>query len=145
MKACFVERDITFTTNIRGQINRKAIGVIQRECRLAIETTRVFGQRCLENFHAVFQRFAEALFFLLEHLHDALGGISQLGVSLAHLLHQVGHQLVEERFVLPELIAMAQCATNDTTQHVSAALTTGHHAIGHQKRARTNMVGNHAQ
>ncbi len=51
---------------------------------------------------------------------------------------------MEERAADVELVAVAQRATDDPTQHVAAIFVARRHAIGNQKRARTNVVGNHA-
>ena len=89
----------------------------------------------------MFERFAEAFFFLLEHLRHALGGGGQLGIGLAHLGDQVGHQAVEERLGLAQLVAVAQRAADDAAQHVAAAFVAGNHAVDDQERAGADVVG----
>ena len=67
-------------------------------------------QRGLEYLHAVVQRLGEPLFLLPEHLRHAGLRRGQLRVGRAHRAVEVLHDAVEERLVLPELVAVADCA-----------------------------------
>ena len=69
----------------------------------------------------------------------------ELRVGVAHLAHEVGHQLVEERLLLPELVAVAHGAARDAAQHVAAALVAGDHAVADQEGAGADVVGDDAQ
>ncbi len=87
----------------------------------------------------------EALFFLLQNtLHAHLLG-DQLGVGAAHLFHQVGHHLVEERGACAQLVAVADGAADDAAQHVAAPFVAGNHAVGDQEGAGADVVGQHLQ
>ena len=66
---------------------------------------------------------------------------TQLRIRRAHLLREVGDELVEERLRLPELVAVAQRAADDPPQHVAAAFVARDHAVGDQERARADVVG----
>ncbi len=70
---------------------------------------------------------------------------AQLGIGVAHRAVEVGDQLVEERLLLPELVAVADRAADDPAQHVAAALVAGDHAVDDQERAGADVVGDHAQ
>ena len=50
-------------------------------------------------------------------------------------------QLVEERLLLAELVAVADRAADDPAQHVAAAFVAGNDAVDDQERARADVVG----
>ena len=102
-------------------------------------------QRAFEHLHAVLERLGEALFFLLEHRgHAALAG-RQFRIGLAHHARQVLDQQMKERLLLPELVAVADRAADDPAQHVAAAFVAGDHAIGDEKAAGADVVGDDLQ
>ena len=65
----------------------------------------------------------------------------QLRIRVAHLLVEVLDQPVEERLLLPELVAMADRAADDPPQHVAAAVAARDHAVDDQERARADVIG----
>jgi len=89
----------------------------------------------------VFQGFAETFLFLLQHLLDAGCGIGQFRIGIAHHIHQILDQLVEERLGLAQLVAVAQCAAHDAAQHIAAPFAAGDDAVDHQERTGADMVG----
>ena len=66
-------------------------------------------------------------------------------VGAAHFLHQIRHEFVEERLLLPQLVAVANGAADDAAQHVAAAFVAGNDAIRNQKGTGADVVGNHFQ
>ena len=60
----------------------------------------------------------------------------RLRIGLAHQLHQVGHQLVEERRLLAQLVAVADGAADDAALHVAAAFV----ATGSRRRLTRKAV-----
>ena len=91
------------------------------------------------------ERIREALFFRTQHLHHVVVAERQLGIGVAHQSRQLRHQLVEERLHLAQLIAVPDCAPNDTSQDVTTAFVARNHTVDDQERAGTDMVGNDAQ
>jgi hypothetical protein len=144
-KAGLVYAQVTLAAHVFGQIQRKAVGVVQFERHLAGQLFGAAGQRGVQNFHAVGQRFKKALFLGLQNLGDALALRLQAGISIAHEQHQVGHQLVEKGLFLAQLVAVADGAAHDAALHIAPALIAGQHAVADQKRGGANVVGNHAQ
>ena len=67
----------------------------------------------------------------------------QAGIGRAHEGDQIGHQFVEERGFLAQLVAVADGAADDAPLHIAAPLVGGHHTVADQKRSRPQMVGNH--
>lgn len=143
LEAGHVHLDLALATDVGGEINRKAVGVVQREQRGAVERVALgdLGQRAVQDLHAVFERFAEAFFFLAQHLRHALGHLGQLGIGFAHLGHQVRHQAMEERLGLAQLVAMAQGAAHNAAQHVAAAFVAGNDAVDDEKGASADVIG----
>src|SRR5581483_8806665 len=108
---------------------------VKGERRFAIERLAPARERLLEDPHPVLEGLAEALFLGLEHLCHALLVAAKLGIGIAHLLVEILHQAMEERLLLPELIAVADGAANDPAQHVAAAFAAGNDAVDDQERA----------
>src|SRR5439155_23382011 len=65
---------------------------------------------------------------------------AQLRIGVAHRAVEVGHQAMEERLLLAELVAVANRAADDPAQHVAAALVAGDYAIDDQEAARADVV-----
>ena len=91
------------------------------------------------------ERHREALLLLTQHLGDAYRVLCQFRVGGAHLLHQVVDELVEERLVLAELVAVAQGAPHDPAQHVAAPLIGRNHTVDDEEGARPDVIGDHLQ
>ena len=91
------------------------------------------------------QRLEKTLFFHSQDVSDAIGLIGHVGISRAHELHQIGHQLVEKRGLLTQQITVANGTADDAALHVAATFVARHHAIAHQERGGADVVGDHAQ
>ena len=144
-EAGFVQRDIAFAADVGGQVEREAVGVVQREGGGAVQVVRVLGQLRFQDLHAVFERLAEPFFFRLQHLHHALLGAVQFRIGAAHLDVQVLDQLVEERLGLAQLVAMAQRAADNAAQDVAMAFAARDDAVDDQEAGRADMVGDDLQ
>ena len=144
-KAGLVHAHLALAAHVFGQIQRKAVGVVQLEGHLARQLFGPAGQRGVQKVHAVGQRFKKTLFFVLQYVGDALALRLQARISIAHEQHQVGHQLVEKRLFLAQLVAVADGAAHDAALHIAPALVAGQHAVADQKRGGANVVGNHPE
>ncbi len=145
-KAIHIQRQVLLTGDIRSEVNREPIGVIEAEDRFtgnlaALEPLQIR----FENTHALIQRFGKLLFFRQQRLLNLRLTLTQLRVSLAHFRGQSVDQFVEERAFCPQLIAVARRAANDTAQHVTAPLIGGQHTIANEECAGADMVCNHPQ
>src|SRR5690606_35062607 len=143
VETLLIDTDTAFTADVGSEVNRKTVSVIEREQRLTVEHAigRNTRQRRLKNLHAMFKGFDEALFFLAQHLLHASLLLGQFRICLAHFLDQIRHQTVEERLLLPQFVAVPQCAPHDTTQDVTPAFVAGNDAIDNEEAASTDVVG----
>ena len=138
-----VDHHAALAGDVGGEVDRETEGVVELEYRGAVEHPVLSVQRVLEHLHAVFQCLGETLLFLLQHVgHPVLRG-RQFRIGLAHHPRKVADQLVEERPGLAELVAVTDGAADDPAQHIAAALVAGDHAVGDQKRAGADMVGDY--
>ena len=145
----FVDRHFAFAAHVCREIQRETVGVVQLERQFAVERLAALRveirQRAFEDRHAVLDGLEEALFFLTQHVGHALFGFLQFRVSPAHLRDQIGHQTMEERTLLAQLVAVTDRAAHDAAQHVTAAFVARNHAVDDQERARADVVGDHLQ
>ena len=141
LEAGMVDHDAAFARNVRGEVHRKAEGVVELEDGLAVEHPVLAVQRALEHFHAVLERLGKALLLRLQHLRHALFRLGQLRIGLAHRAREVLDDAVEERLLLAELVAVADRAADDPAQHVAAALVAGNDPVHDQERAGADVIG----
>src|SRR5581483_2587041 len=85
-----IDADAARTQRILGQVEREAVGVVQRERGLAVEHVALFQAAALlvENGKTALQGLAKAGLFQLQRLGDQRLGANQLRVSLSHLADQ---------------------------------------------------------
>ena len=147
LKACLVDAEAALTRHVGRQIDRKAVGVVELEHRIAVDHLGAVqvADGALEQHHAVGEGFGEALFFGFQHALRVLAAAHELRVGIAHLLCEHRHQLVEERLLHSELVTVADRTADDPPQHVAAALVARRHAVDHQEGAGADVIGDHAQ
>ena len=145
LEARRVDGDVARAQHVLRQVEREAEGVVELEGDLALQ--RAAGAQApglvVEQLEAGAERPLEARLLELQRLGDQRLGADQLGIGIAHLLHQGRHQLVDHRILRAEDVRMAHGAAHDAAQHVAAALVGGQHAVGDQERGRAQMVGDH--
>ena len=147
VEACGVDRDAAFAAHVGGQVDRKAVGVVQLERGVAVELRplRQCRERALQDLHAVRDRAEEAFLLLLQHVERALLGAPQFGIRVAHLGHERRHQRVEERLPRAELVAVPDRTPGNPAQHVAAAGVAGDHAVDDREGAGADVIGDHFQ
>ena len=147
IKCRFIDAIAPLAANVCRQIQRETIGIVQLECRLAIQYT-AFGQTCqcaVQDFHTVSNRLEEALFFQTQNIGNALFGAGQFRIGLTHLGHQRCNQRVEERRPGAQFVPMANRPTDDPAQHIATPFVARNHTIHNQEGAGTDVIGNHFQ
>ena len=119
------------------EVERKAVGVVERERGLALELVALLEAAALlvEDRKPALQRLAEARLLELERLGDQRLGAHQFGIGLAHLAHQRRHQPPHQRLLGAEQLGVAHGAAHDAAEHVAAAFVRRQHAVGDQERA----------
>lgn len=145
LEACHVHRHAAFTRDVGRQIHRKAIRVVETERVLAGNRLVRFRCNLVEHLHAVFQRLAETVLLGAQGFLDECLLRCEFRVGFAHLGDQRRDHLPEKFTAHAKHPTMAQCAANDPSQHVTAALVRRQHAVHDQECARADVVGDHAQ
>ena len=128
---------------VLGEIERKAIGVVERERGLTLEPIALPEAATLlvEDGEPALQRLAKASFLELERLCDQRLGAVQLGIGLAHLAGERGHEPPHQRVDRTEQLGVPHGAPHDAAEHIAAAFVRRQHAIGDQERRRTQVIG----
>ena len=142
-----VDADAARLQRVLGEIERKAIGVVQRERGVAVEHVALLQGRALlvEDGKPALQRLAETGLLQPQGFLDQVLGAHQFRIGLAHLAHQCPDQPMHQRVPGAEQLRMAHRAAHDPAQHIAAAFVRGQHAVGDQERRGAQMVGDHAQ
>ena len=142
-----VNADAAVAQRILCQIEREAIGVIQRERGLAVEHVALLQRRALlvENRKATIQCLAKAGLFQLQRFLDQILRTHQFRIGLAHLPHQRPDKAIHQRFFCAEQLAVAHGAAHDPAQHIAAAFVRRQHTVRDQERRGTQVIGDHPQ
>ena len=141
-----VELEAALAGDVGGKVVRETVGIVELENDFARDRrARQAGDARLEDPHTLVERLGKARFFLRQCRRERVGTFDELRIGIAHLGRERRDEAMEERALDAELVAMAQGAPDDAAQHVTAPFVRRHHAIEHEKRAGTNMVGDHAQ
>ena len=151
LETFLVDAEPALTRDIGGEISREAISVVELEDGGAVDRRNrprdllqaVDG--LVEQRHAVAERLGEALFLLGEHARGLRRTGAQFRVGLTHLGVERRDELVEERSVDAEFMAVADGAPDDATQHVAPTLVGGQHTVDDEESARTDVIGDHPQ
>ncbi|MCH8107578.1 MAG: nuclear transport factor 2 family protein, partial [Chloroflexi bacterium] len=132
---------------VLGQVDGKAVGVIQLEGHIAGQRRPgfEFSNRLAEQLEATGQGLAETVFLQLQCLGDQGLGAAKLGIGMAHLGDQRRHQLVEQQILRAQHMGVAHGAAHYPPQHITAPLVGGQDPLGDQKTHRTQVIGNHAE
>ena len=135
-----------FAGDVGGKVGGKAVGVVELEEDLARNALVVLAcQRPFEQFHALAERFGKALFLGQQRALYVSQLLHQQRIGFAHFSGQIVGQLVEERLLNLQLVAVTQPAADDAAQHIGPILVARRHAIGNEKGARPEVVGNDPQ
>ncbi len=127
---------------ILGEVQGEAVGVIELESHVAGEDAAVGQARggLVQQGDAAAKGGAEALLLLAQGLDDHRLGAAQLGIGLAHLLHQGGDQAVHQGLLGAQDVGVAHGAAHDPAHDVAAALVGGAHAVGDQEAGGAQVV-----
>ena len=149
LEALEIDAEPLLARDLRGQLDRKAVRVVQVE-----DVARVQGRLALlachaheivEQARAGLQRPGEALLLGLEQAPDVVAVPGELGEAVGQRLD---HGLVhgsQERRLETEARAVQDGAPDDPAQHVAAALVGGRHAVGRDRAHAARVVAEHAE
>ncbi|MNX80834.1 hypothetical protein D3C86_1125030 [compost metagenome] len=145
-EAVDIDREAATAGLVLRQVQREAVGVVEGEGRLAVQHVAGLeaGRGLIEQVHAATERGAEADLFLLQRVLDEGLGAAQLGIGLAHFLHQGRHQTVHQRVGGAQQVGVAHGAAHDAAQDIAPAFVRRGHAVGDQEGGRAQVVGDDA-
>ena len=96
-----------------------------------------------EDFHALANRQEEALFFFFNDFSNTR--IVEFRISFAHFRAKGIDQRVEEGRTSLQLVAVANSAATNTTQHIGAAFVARQNAVSNGESASADVVSDHLQ
>ncbi len=144
-----VHVDRMIAQHVLGQVERKAVGVVELERHFARQcmTTALLDARefRVNQLQAAIECLAKARFLLRDHVGSLRCRSFDLRIRGAHRLDHARMRHREERAMDSEIAAVTRGAPNDPAQHVLAIGVAGHDAVGNQKRHRARMVSDRAK
>ena len=149
VKGLAVERHALVLDHLDRQVDGEAVGVVQFErVRAGKDGLALFlmgGEKLGEDLHAAVDGLGEVLLLGADDLGDIGLTLAQLGIVALVLVHDRVHDLIEERAVDAEKLAVAGRSSQQTAQHIAAALVAGQHTVADHEGGGTDMVGDDAQ
>ena len=143
-KRRLVDRDALLGSDLGGELEGEAVGVVQREGDATVENRRLAGQRRklgLEVGHARAQRRGEPLLLGGDDALDEVAVGHELGVDPAHLLDDVRDEPVEKRVLHAEQTPVTHRPAEQPAQHVAASLVRGQDAVRDHEGDGARVVG----
>src|SRR5574337_697774 len=141
-EAVEVDRKPARTQRVLGQIERKAISVVEAKGRLAGEhaARRQRLRLLLQDRKAARERGAKARLLELHALGDQRLGANEFRIGLAHLAGERRDETPHERVPRAEQLGVAHGAAHDAPEHIAAPLVRGQNAVRDQKGRGAQMV-----
>ena len=135
--------------HLQGQVDREAVGVVQRERALAGQGAAArllhLAGRQVEDLGAGLEGLAERLLLAVRHPRDAVPVTGQVGVGLGHLVAADRHQLGQRRVVVPEEAHRADRTTQEAPQDVAPALVARGDPVADEHHRGADVVGDDAE
>ena len=145
-EAFLVDRDALLGGHLEGQIDREAVGVVQRERRRSRNhggTLRFLcGRNCsVKDRRTGAQGAAERVFFGVGDLGNRLPVGLKLRVGRLHRILRGGEQRRHGRLVNAQQTHRANGAADQSAQHVATAIVAGTHTVANEHERGTHVVG----
>jgi hypothetical protein len=143
LEAFQVDGDLSGPHRVLGQVERKAVGVVQLEGGLAGQHPAGGQTHCrlVQQGQTPAQGAAEAFLLLAQGFDDQRARADQFGIGRAHLLDQGGRETVHQGVLRAQQMGVAHGPAHDPAQHIAAPLVGRRNPVGDQKAARAQMVG----
>ena len=149
LEARLVNAHALILAHLDGEVNGEAVGVVELECiaagkdRLAL--CLVLIHQVGENFHTGVDCAGEVLLLYLDNAGDVILLLTKLGVLALVLVDNGVDDLVKERLVHSQKLAVACRAAEQAAQNVASALVGGENAVADHEGRASDMVGDNAQ
>ena len=148
MEALLVDLDALLRSDLLGQVEGEAEGIVQLEDVQTLQQVLVSlfqtVDHVVQDVHAGVDGAGKVCLLGADDLLDIGVVLTQLGVSGLAGLDDRLHQLHEEGAADAQHTAMTGSAAEQTAQHVAAALVGGQDAIRHHEGAAADVVGDDA-
>ena len=135
--------------HLAGQVDRETIGIIEFERIRAGEHTLalglMLGEQVGKDVHAGVDSLGEVLLLVADDAGNIRLLLAQLGVLALVFVHDHVHDLIQERLVDAEELAVARRAAQQTAQHVAAALVRRQDTVRDHHDGGADVVGDDAQ
>ncbi len=132
------------TGDVGGQIQRKAVGIVELEHRVTVKSIADEGlDILLEDTHADIQRSGKLFLLEQQNPFDLRSLFMQLGIGIPHHISQRCDQPVKESLAHAELVTMSTGAAQYASQHVTTTFVRRQHSVSNQECTGTDVIGNH--
>ena len=133
--------------DVRSEVHGEAVGVVELEYRLARNHAVLEPvDRVLEYAHSLIQGSGELLLLLAQRPLDLHPAPAKLGIGATHLGVE-GRETMRQKngSRIPSRWPWRIARRDDSPQHVASTFVRRHDAVGDEKRARADMIGDDPQ
>ena len=135
--------------HLAGQVDRETVGIIEleriRAGEHALALGLMLGEQVGKDVHAGVDGLGEVLLLVADDAGDIRLLLAQLRVLALVFVHDHVHDLIQERLVDAEELAVARCAAQQTAQHVTAALVRRQDTVRDHHDGGADVVSDDAQ
>ena len=135
--------------HLAGQVDWETVGIIEferiRAGEHALALGLMLGEQVGKDVHAGVDGLGEVLLLVADDAGDICLLLAQLRVLALVFVHDHVHDLIQERLVDAEELAVARCAAQQTAQHVTAALVRRQDTVRDHHDGGADVVSDDAQ
>jgi hypothetical protein len=106
-----------FGSDFLRQIERKAIGILERKCIIAGNDRTAAGahpfNNAVQNAHSPRKGAQELAFFQIDRFQDKIGAFAQFGIDRAHLFDHCRDDLRQEWLLEADRATLVDCAAQN--------------------------------
>ena len=149
LESILIDGHALIGAHLYRQVKREAVGIIELECVSTGENVLalclMLCKKLREDSHTGVDSAGKVLFLGLYDAGDVCLLLAKLGVLALVLMDDGVNDLIKERLIDAEELAVARCAAEQTAQDIAATLVGRQDAVADHKGGASDMVGDDAQ
>ena len=149
-ESSLVNVDALFRCHLQSQVDREAIGIVERKCCFARNHRSTRSGLCLlncgiKNGGTCSKSSAEGVFFRICHFRNCSPILFEFRVGSLHCILRSGQQGRHRSRINTKQTHRTNGASNEAAKHIAAAVISRPDAITNQHQRRAYVISNHAK